>query len=112
MASLLVGAGLLIHGKIKGGIDKRKEKKRKAYEDRYHELEKEHQSHEVDYLQRKATGDSESPSASKEAHSPPSSSPRRRYSQDSIGSQRGVDDQDGPAKWVEEAVTASQSGRQ
>lgn len=112
MASLIVGTGLLIHGKIKGDKAKRKEKKRKQYEDRYNELEREHNSHEAEYLQRKATGDSEAISAHKDEQSPPSNQPRRRPSQDSLGSQRGADDQDGPAKWVEEAMTGRQPGRQ
>lgn len=108
MASLIVGAGLLIHGKIKDDRNKRKEKKRKRYEDRYNELEKEHKSHEAQYLQRKATGESELVGAPAAGHSPPEDSLRRRSSQESLGSQRGVDDQDGPAKWVERAMSERQ----
>ena len=71
-------------------------------------LEKEHKSHEAQYLQRKATGESELVGAPAAGHSPPEDSLRRRSSQESLGSQRGVDDQDGPAKWVERAMSERQ----
>lgn len=105
MASIIVGAGLFIHGKIKDDRNKRKEKKRKRYEDRYNELEKEHESHEAQYLQRKATGESEVVGTPGEGHSPLEDPLKRRSSLESLGSQPGVDDQDGPAKWVEQAMS-------
>lgn len=104
MASLIVGAGLLIHDKIKSDKAKRKEKKRKGYEARYNELENEHKTNEAAYLQRKATGDSVMLDSAKESLSVTSNEPRRKSSQDSLGSQRNDSNQDGPARWVEEAT--------
>ncbi|ETN46939.1 uncharacterized protein HMPREF1541_01128 [Cyphellophora europaea CBS 101466] len=100
MASLLVGASLLIHDKIKGDRAKRREKKRKGYEVRYSELEKEHKSHEADVLHRKSTGGS----MGNQDTSAPGPAPRSRNSQDSLRS-----NQDGPARWVEEALKENQS---
>lgn len=112
MASLIVGAGLLIHDKIKSDKAKRKEKKRKGYEVRYDELEKEHQMNQNTYLQRKATGDRPVVNDPKVSQWPDSDLPRRSASQDSLGSQRRLSDQDGPAKWVEEAMVDHKPVRQ
>ena len=96
---------MLIHDKIKGDKAKRKEKKRKAYETRYTELEQEHKTYQADYLQRKVTSESGTLDSGKDASSPTSNAPRRKSSQDSLGSQRdGSSSQDGPARWVEEAT--------
>ena len=55
---MLVAAGLYTHGKIRDKKEAKKEKKRKAYEDRYAELEAEHKENETKQLQRRQTGES------------------------------------------------------
>lgn len=112
MASLIVGAGLLIHDKIKSDKAKRREKKRKAYEARYNELEREHTTHEAAYLQRKATGDISVLSNSNDSQVSTGIPPRRMSSRDSMGSQGSPTDHDGPAKRVEDAMKRREPVRQ
>jgi hypothetical protein len=109
MASLIVGAGLLIHDKIKSDKAKRRDKKRKAYEARYTELEKEHAA----YIERRATGDGAVLDGSRDTQSPTSDVTQRRSSHDSSRDHEiTTDEQDGPAKWVEEAMTEKRSATQ
>jgi hypothetical protein len=96
MASLLVAAGLYTHGKIRDKKEAKKEKKRKAYEARYNELEAEHKVEEEKHLQRRNTVDSKDPE-------PVSDQKARRSSSDSQRD-RHSDDEDGPGQWVEAAL--------
>ena len=101
MASLILGAGILLHDKIKHDKAKRKEKKRKSYEERYNELEKEHKSGEAKYLERKQTGESAvvtDNTGTSEKQSAP-----RRSSSASQRSLHSINEHDSPARWVEEA---------
>ena len=106
MASLLVAAGLYTHGKIKEKKDLKKEKKRKAYEARFAELEAEHKSHEGKSLERRKTGESS------QAESGNNETPRRSSldSQRSHRSQRSETD-DGPGQWVEKALKKRQTSQ-
>jgi hypothetical protein len=98
MASLIVAAGILTHGKIKGKIDAKKAKKAKGYQDRYDELEKEHQKSQSQYLQKRSTNTSLDEAASK-----PQSGVERRMSSESQRSTHH-DPDDNPNKWVEDAL--------
>jgi protein subunit release factor B len=98
MASLLVAAGLYTHGKIKDKREAKKEKKRKAYEARYNELEAEHKANEEKQLKRTSTLES------KETD-PVSGEKQSRNSSESQRSHRSLDgNTDGPEQWVEAAL--------
>lgn len=103
MASLILGAGFLVHGKIQQSKNKKKEKKRKSYEARYSELEKEHKLQGSTYVERKDTGGSSA--AGDTARSVEGESAPRRPSTESQRSKRSdrEPDDDNPARWVEEA---------
>lgn len=106
MASLLVGVGVLMHDRIQAAKAKKKEKKRKAYEDRYNELEKEHKSHTEQYLGRQETGDSStSPSIAQTTNLNTQPRPSSSDSQRSISGGETADD---PARWVADAMKERQ----
>jgi hypothetical protein len=110
MASLILGAGILVHDKIKSSKAKKQEKKRKAYEARYNELEQEHKSQEATFLERKTTGDSSlKASDTATAEKQPG---LKRHSSDSQRSIQNEHDEDSPARWVEEAQRERQRERQ
>lgn len=99
MASLILGGVLLVTDKIQASKAKKKEKKQKAYENRYNDLQKEQKDYEEKVaLERKTTGDSSS------ANVESSQQQARRNSSDS---QKSLDDN--PARWVSEAMTARRS---
>ena len=96
MASLVVAAGLYTHGKIRDKKEAKKDKKRKAYEARYAELEAEHKAQEAKSIQRRqTTGGIQAESTGEQA--------ARRSSSDSQRSHRS-DTEDGPGQWVEAAL--------
>lgn len=93
MASLIIGAGVLFHEKIKDKKEAKREAKRKAYEKRYQELEDEHkktQSRSTAQIEKVQTGSSNSTDGA-------GLDTGTRTSQDS---QRI---EDGPSRWVMEA---------
>jgi hypothetical protein len=117
MASIIIGAGILIHDGIKKTKQKRRDKKLKAYEVRYGELEREHKAWEGKRRNTTATN------ASDEATSPKSLNPfenaevERRRSSGSLGDGNGNErrfsegeGEDGPARRVSEAVGRSKTG--
>jgi hypothetical protein len=110
MASLILGAGILVHDKIKSSKAKKQEKKRKAYEARYNELEQEHKTQEATFLERKMTGDSNS--RAKDAATAEKQPELKRHSSDSQRSIHSHHDEDSPARWVEEAQRERQRDRQ
>ncbi|ERF69987.1 hypothetical protein EPUS_03539 [Endocarpon pusillum Z07020] len=101
MASLIFAASYLTYNKIKSKREEKKEKKRKAYADRYHELEKEHTFSAGKQLQRQRTGDN-----SREGTLPNSSIQpeelRLRRSSESVPSDE--EKTDGPTAWVNDVV--------
>ncbi len=108
MASLIFGAAYLTYDKIKTKREEKKERKRKAYADRYSELEKEHAKDTEKQLQHQRTGDSH-----REAELP--SSPNqtaalqdRRSSSESLRS--GEEKPDSPSTWVDEVISERSGG--
>lgn len=101
MASLILGAGILVHDKIKSSKAKKQEKKRKSYEARYNELAQEHKSHEANFLERKKTGDSSTITTNTTVAE--KQLDRGRGSSDSRRSSHNAVDEDNPTRWVEEA---------
>jgi hypothetical protein len=101
MASLIFAASYLTYNKIKSKREEKKAKKRKTYEDRYHQLEREHAEGAEKQLQGRSTGSSNmqpelpnSPTQSAEL--------RGRRSSESLGSEE--EKKDGPSAWVDEVV--------
>ena len=107
MASLIFAASYLTYNKIKSKREEKKEKKRKAYADRYHELEKEHTFSAGKQLQQQRTGDS-----SREGALPNSSIQseelRARRSSESVRSDG--EKTDGPNTWVDDVVRKRSGG--
>ena len=102
MASLILAAGFMTYSKVKDKREAKKEKKRKAYETRYEELQKEHSHHQEKHIQTQQTGDRHN-----QAELDPFAdvaSKGRRSSTDSQRSQRS--DRDDPTRWVNEVVLA------
>jgi hypothetical protein len=112
MASLIFAASYLTYNKIKTKREEKKEKKRKAYADRYHELEKE-QTRDAgkQITQRQRTGESSRPD---EPQSSPVHSParhhdrRRRRSSESLRSEQ--EKVDGPTAWVDDVLREREGG--
>jgi hypothetical protein len=109
MASLIFAASYLTYNKIKTKREEKKEKKRKAYADRYSELEREHTRDAEKHVQKQRTGDSNkqaelpsSPIQSAEAHD------RRRSSSESLRSEE--EKRDGPSAWVDEVLRERSRG--
>lgn len=106
MASLIFAASYLTYNKIKSKREEKKEKKRKAYADRYHELEKEHTFSAEKQLLRQRTGDN-----SREGTLPDSSIQtqelRVRRSSESVRSDE--EKTGGPTVWVD-GVVGKRSG--
>ncbi|KAK5945795.1 hypothetical protein PMZ80_003003 [Knufia obscura] len=98
MASLIIGASVFVHEKIKDKKEAKKEAKRKAYEKRYEELETEHKKtqHQPNrQVEKDQTGSSEA--------SKTTMAEGVRTSQDSRRSE------DGPSQWVN--GVSSEKGR-
>lgn len=94
MASLIIGASVFIHEKVKDKKKAKEDAKRKEYEKRYQELEKEHKS-----VRPKSTNPFEDDKAGGQQNTDGTSVDDRgqRTSEDSRRSE------DGPGRWVEEA---------
>ena len=98
MASLIFAAGFLTYNKVKDKREAKKEKKRKGYEDRYTELQREHTQNE-EKLTKQKTGDNSSGNPFEENVAAPK---ERRTSTESQRSRHSNDDD--PNQWVEEVV--------
>lgn len=95
MASLLFAASYLTYNKIKTKREEKKEKKRKAYADRYHELEKEQMKDvEKQILLQQRTGESSRPSAVQFSPAQSPTQPHGRRSSESVRSE--VEKANGP----------------
>lgn len=136
MASLIFALGFFTYGKVKDKRDEKKAKKRRAYEQRYLELEREHTQEQQRYrktkpLSRSQSGPEQLPrlgtddgktkktDASDPAMNPfaeprsrPRSSEESQRSDSSRGSSRSRHSEDGPAAWVDEVVKAQQQQQQ
>ena len=96
MASLIIGTGVLIHGKIKDKKELKREAKRKAYEKRYQELEDEHKK-----TQMKSPGGVEKDQTELNQNTDGTRSDEALRT--SYESERS---EDGPSRWVSEARMA------
>ncbi len=101
MASLIFAASYLTYNKIKSKREEKKEKKRRAYADRYHELEKEHTFSAGKQLQGHRTGDSGGEGALPNS-STQSAELRARRSSESLRTE--AEKADGPSAWVDDIV--------
>jgi hypothetical protein len=102
MAGLLFAAGFLTYKKAKDKRDAKKEKKRKGYEERYLDLQREHSQNEERFLQKQKAGNSQ-PVSNRDLFQKEPAEPReRRSSEDSQRSHHSVDDD--PSKWVNEVI--------
>ena len=102
MASLIFAASYLTYNKIKTKREEKKERKRKAYADRYHELEKEHNKDAEKQVQAQRTGDSSRPAEEQRAHTQSPTELRGRRSSESLRSQQ--ENADGPTAWVDDVL--------
>lgn len=94
MASLIIGASVYLHQKVKNKKDAKKEAKAKGYEKRYQELEDEHKK-----MQPEQNIQSEKGRASlTQSTDGTRSDGHRRMSEESSRSE-----EDGPGRWVSEA---------
>lgn len=104
MASLIVGAGLLLHNKIHDKKEAKREKKRLAYESRYRELEQERASQQ-DKMQSQTSGhDRVQTSARSDQNANSNESVARTSSESARG-----DLDDDPIKWVDDVIRAQQT---
>lgn len=106
MASLLVAASYLTYNKIKDKRAAKKEAKRKSYEARYNELEREHSQHQVKQVQ---TGSSQgmeqsTPTAMAESQSQQIAAERRRRSSSESGRASMHSGDDDPSAWVNDVL--------
>jgi len=107
MASLIFAASFLTINKIKTKRAEKKETKRKAYETRYNELEREHTHGQEKQIQAQQTGesrtvDSQTPTASDfQADNSPSDAVRRTSSDERRAS---IDSRDDPSAWVDHVL--------
>ena len=109
MASLIFAAGFLTYNKVKDKREAKKEKKRKGYEERYTELEREHTQDQEKFITKQKTGDKPSGNPFEDNVAVPK---ERRTSTDSQGSRHSNDGD--PSQWVEEVVrqrSKSDAGR-
>lgn len=109
MASLLVAASYLTYNKIKDKRAAKKEAKRKSYEARYNELEREHSQHQVKQVQAQQTGSSQgmeqsTPTAMAESQSQQRAAERRRRSSSESGRASMHSGDDDPSAWVNDVL--------
>ena len=109
MASLIFAAGFLTFNKVKDKRDARKEKKRKGYEERYNELQREHTQNEEKYVRRQTTGEIQSAQDKNVLDDGRPGSKERRTSSESQRSHRSGNDD--PSSWVDEVVRQRTSSR-
>lgn len=105
MASLLVGAGFLIHEVVQKKKELKREKKQQAFEARYRELEQEQASYKVN----NAAASSALPSYEKvmsQRQQKTESQPRTAAAEDQRrnSSESDREEVDGPTQWVDEVV--------
>lgn len=104
MASLLVAASYLTYNKIKDKRAAKKEAKRKVYETRYNELEREHFQHQGKQVKAQQTGSSQGTSATiVEPQSQQIVAERRRSSSES-GRASTDSRNDDPSAWVNDML--------
>ncbi len=107
MASLILAASFFTYSKIKDKRAAKKEAKRKGYETRYNELEREHTQTQEKQIQTQPTGESRT-SDSQAQSSSDSQAPEvfsdgvRRTSSDSR--RVSTDSRDDPSAWVNAVV--------
>jgi|ERR1700733_994555 hypothetical protein len=109
MASLLVAASYLTYNKIKDKRAAKKEAKRKGYEARYNELEREHSQHQEKQVQARQTGSSQdteqsTPAAIAESQSQRIIARRRRRSSSESGRASTDSRDDDPSAWVNDVL--------
>jgi hypothetical protein len=116
MASLLVAASYLTYNKIKDKRAAKKEAKRKGYEVRYNELEREHSQHQEKQVHAQQRGSSQGTEQSTSAAMAESQSQqivverrRRRSSSESGRASTGSRD-DGPSAWVNDMINEREKG--
>jgi hypothetical protein len=102
MASLIFAASYLTYNKIKSKREEKKEKKRKAYADRYHQLEREHAEGAEKQSQDRTTGGGNTHAELPSSPSTQPAEPRGRRSSESLRSEE--EKTDGPSAWVDEVV--------
>jgi cytochrome c-type biogenesis protein CcmH/NrfG len=111
MASLILGAGILLHDGIKKTKQKRRDKKAKVYEERYGELEREHKAWEGKRTNIMTSKRSDESRSSPKSLNPFEKEGERRSSESAReGEGRYSEGEDGPARWVSEAVGRSKTG--
>ena len=109
MASLLIAASFLTYNKIKDKRAAKKEAKRKGYEARYNELEREHSQHQEKQVQAQQTGSSQgmeqsTPAAMAESQSQQIVAERWRRSSSESG-RASTDSRDNdPSVWVNDVL--------
>jgi hypothetical protein len=109
MASLLVAASYLTYNKIKDKRAAKKEAKRKGYEARYNELEREHSQHQEKQVQARQTGSNQgteqsTPAAIAESQSQRIVAQRRRRSSSESGRASTDSRDDDPSAWVNDVL--------
>jgi hypothetical protein len=110
MASLLFAASYLTYNKLKTKSEERKEKKRKAYADRYSELQREHTREMEKQGQYHRAGSSKGQAELPTSPVQPAETQDRRSSSESVRS----DDEKagGPSAWVDEVIRERSQGGQ
>lgn len=107
MASLIVAGGLYTQSKIRDRKEAKKEKKRQEYERRYSELEAERKVDEEKFLARQKTGDSKMSDGTQDQSNQRADTGSQQHSPGSPE----VDQDDGPARWVEAALKKRQTSQ-
>jgi len=108
MASLLFAASFLTINKIKDKRTAKKEAKRRGYETRYNELEREHTHDQEKHIQRQQSGGSREaesnaqPTPVSKVHDPLSEHTTRPRSNDSR--RASTESRDDPSAWVDDLV--------
>jgi len=119
MASLLTAASYLTYNKIKDKRAAKKEAKRKGYEARYNELEREHSQHQQKQVQANQTGSSQgmeqsTPAAMTESQSQQIVAERRRRRRRRRSSESGCAStgsrDDDPSAWVNDMIKEREKG--
>ena len=110
MASLFAVASYLTYNKIKDKRAAKKEAKRKGYEARYNELQREHSQHQEKQVQAEQTGSSQgieqsTPAAMAELQSQQVVAERRRRSSSSESGRASTGSRDDdPSAWVNDVI--------
>ncbi len=109
MASLVLGAGILLHSKVQNKKEAKREQKRLEYEARFRELEQAHVNHrrEKSGAQQSVPNDEASRQNETTSKRQPDDTQERKVS---LESQRR-DNLDSPAQWVDEVVKERSKGQ-